>query len=772
MNRVAAGIALGILSLHFWQFIPDYIWFITALMIGGVVSYFFRFNVLIWVVLGTLVAKIGASCYTHAVQAIPNERGNITIVGKVSSLLNADIPTTSFNFNVLSIEHSSSSRSLPIKVRLEWSDATVMKQGETWQLSVRLRRPYGRVNQAGFDAEQYYVGNGIHGKGIVISGVRLNDRSQPSFRQKIFDQAVQLTDGLQYQSYLLALGFGYRDGLDNQDWLRLRDSGLAHLMAISGLHIGLALLCGWWLGCILRGTMPEWCMINWLPLWLGLLFALGYAWLAGFSLPTLRALLMSTIVMGLLRMKVQWPGWQIWLTALVVCLCVNPLGSYSASFWLSFSAVFILYFAGASGMRLLHHSEQTWSQLCRARLRLLLQVQLVLLVMMLPLQWQWFGGVSLLAPLINYFAVPLVSILTVPFVLAAIAGSGLSSVSVFFWTLADYSLVPVMLLAELASGAWWDISSTLGSYLLGVVGCLFVMWFLPLRRFCALHFVLILTVVCWQGGPVSEQKKLLGEEGWQLEMLDVGHGLAVVVRRNGTAVLYDTGNRWQQGSIATAVIEPVLLSYGITRLDGLILSHADSDHAGGTQDIIERMRPEWKRSSDRRDGFAPCIRGEHWQWQQLDFRVLWPPKLVSRAANPHSCVIEVSDRLINPAAPTSALLTGDIDAISELLLAQLEPDLNPDILFVPHHGSRTSSTATWLKGMSPRYALVSVARYNPWHLPSPDIRQRYLDKQAIWLATSDTGQVRVDVKPGKLEVLRYRQDIKNSWYRELFSQKN
>ncbi len=157
-------------------------------------------------------------------------------------------------------------------------------------MEVRLRRPYGRVNRAGFDAERYFLGNQLHGKGTVLSGQRIHlvEQSAPllseaTLRQLALDRVVALTDGLIHQPYLLALSFGFRDGLDNADWLRLRDSGLSHLMAISGLHIGLAVLCGWWLGCQIRGAAPESDMLLWLPLWLGLLFALGYAWLAGFS---------------------------------------------------------------------------------------------------------------------------------------------------------------------------------------------------------------------------------------------------------------------------------------------------------------------------------------------------------------------------------------------------------------------------------------------------------------------------------------------------------
>ena len=205
------------------------------------------------------------------------------------------------------------------------------------------------------------------------------------------------------------------------------------------------------------------------------------------------------------------------------------------------------------------------------------------------------------------------------------------------------------------------------------------------------------------------------------------------------------------------------------------MSHADSDHAAGADYLVESFAPIWKRSSDLREGYQPCIRGEQWQWQSLDFRVLWPPKQVKRAANPHSCVIEIKQRHNgNGADGPSLLLTGDIDAVSELLLARIEPDLSPDILLVPHHGSRSSSTATWLdqmgwfSKMTPRYALVSVARYNPWQLPSADVRQRYRERGAYWLSTAESGQVSLEIKGDSVEVIRYRQDRKSAWFRPVF----
>ena len=411
-----------------------------------------------------------------------------------------------FDFTLSSIGQHALPAFNPLRVRLEWPRTVEMKQGERWQLEVRLRRPYGRVNHAGFDAERYFLGNQLHGKGTVLSGRKLSSpiRSGPvpseiTSRQRLLDRVVALTEGLTNRSYLLALGFGFRDGLSDKDWLLLRDSGLSHLMAISGLHIGLAVVCGWWLGSQIRGIGPEWDCLFWLPLWLGLLFALGYAWLAGFSLPTQRALLMSTMVMVLIRCRVHWPGWQILLLALMVCLILNPLGSYSAGLWLSFSAVFVLYVASVSGIRADTGGETSWLRSWRNKLKLLVMVQLVLMGMMLPVQWLWFGGVSVAAAVVNLFAVPWVSFLTVPLVLAAIAALWLPSLSAWLWWVADLSLFPVLRLAELACGSWWRISAYWLPYLFGVLALAILLWFLPVRAFKALYAGTALAIVSWHG---------------------------------------------------------------------------------------------------------------------------------------------------------------------------------------------------------------------------------------------------------------------------------
>ncbi|MGF1736109.1 DNA internalization-related competence protein ComEC/Rec2 [Photobacterium satsumensis] len=792
MNTSAAGVALGLLSLHLWLALPTYHGFITALMIGSVVCFYFRWRLLIYVGIGACLANLAATSYLKNVQLAFIEPRNITIVGEVSSLLNHKKLDTLFDFVTSELRQPGFRVSKTLRLRLSWQDKAnipVMRQGERWQLQVRLRPPHGRVNSAGYDRERQFVGKGIHAVGVVTGGVRLSSGqySWAGLRQMVFDLAMEHTEGLSHQGYLLALGFGFRGALEAQDWDLLRDSGLAHLMAISGLHIGLAIMLGWWSGGVLRNLAGDWPHAIWLPLWLGLTTGALYAWLAGFTLPTQRALLMSLVVLVLLRFRIVWPGWQILLLVFTVSLALDPLASYNAGFWLSFTAVAVIALAHAGGVRFEENSELKLHQRWLGKWWALLLLQLSLLVLMLPVQWLWFGGFSPWAPQVNLLAVPWVSMTTVPLVLAAIVLSPFEQGAMVCWQLANTTLSPVLWLAEWARGGWWMLSDSSGIWILAIAVMSVLLWLLPLRRFAALFIVLSSVAILWNQPLVPSDRPVTNSDGkqglldaletWQIDLLDVGHGLAVLISTQNRSVLYDTGNRWPGGSIARSVIEPVLTQKGQTSLDGLILSHADSDHAAGADYLVETFEPVWKRSSDVRVGYQACVRGETWQWYSLSFRVLWPPKRVTRAVNPHSCVIEVKQEMGDSnAGGVSLLLTGDIDAISELLLARLEPHLSPDILLVPHHGSRSSSTVTWLdqmgwfNRMAPKYALVSVARLNPWQLPSGEVRQRYLDRSVNWLSTAESGQVSLHIHGNKVEVVRYRQDIKAAWFRPVLSQ--
>ncbi|MEC6795646.1 DNA internalization-related competence protein ComEC/Rec2 [Photobacterium sp. S4TG1] len=750
----------GYLSLHLFNTLPPYWFLLLIIAIGIMVFIVYRSAIFICFSLAIFWAVFDANQYINNIDNIPINSTNITIDVSMSTLFNENIPSEYFEVQVLNLHSENVDFVFPLRFMVFWKDAPRLKQGQIWRLPVRLNRIVGRVNQAGFDREQYALSRSIHGRAVVTVGntipVRLSSSS--SFRQQWLDNVTPLLKNTRYQSYLTALTFGLREGLEAQDWIDLRDSGLAHLLAISGLHIGLAMLIGWWFGYLLRLCLPQTVYWLWLPLFCGLLFAFGYAWLAGFSLPTIRALLMCLIV-GVLRLTaINWRPWQILLATLSLCLLWDPLISYSAGFWLSFSAVIIflvMVIIGNSPAL----ADLSWQHRWYQRLKQLCKVQGYLLLLMLPIQWWWFGGVSLAAPLTNLFAVPWLSVITVPLVLVGVITVWWPALSSLCWLLADISLVPVLHIATWSHGAWMMLPASVTPLLIAVAVITVIWPLLPLMHFRWLYISIIFIVFCgWWKKQLDNQASL----PWTVTVLDVGHGLAILIEKQQRVFIYDTGNAWDEKSIAQSVIEPILAHKGIAGIDGLVLSHADNDHAGGSDYLIQRYQPVTKYSSDQRKGFSACVMGQKWQWQGLEFTVKWPPTTATRAANSDSCVIHV--QALGGKGPR-VLLTGDIDAKSELVMLTQTQTEQADIIVVPHHGSNTSSTQTLLDNIQPSVAIVSIGYFNPWGLPSAAVKRRYQANNIDWISTQDSGQVTVTIHQNNYQIKQQRYHYSQAWYR-------
>ncbi|WP_394165462.1 DNA internalization-related competence protein ComEC/Rec2 [Photobacterium piscicola] len=750
----------GYLSLHFFNALPPYWFLLLIIVIGAMLFIVYRSLIFICFSLAIFWVVFDANQYINNIDNIPINSTNVTIDVSISTLFNENIPSEYFEAKVLNLHSANVDFVSPLQLMVFWKDAPRLKQGQIWRLPVRLNRIVGRVNQAGFDREQYALSRSIHGRAVVTVGntipVRLSSSS--SFRQQWLDNVTPLLKNTRYQSYLTALTFGLREGLEAQDWIDLRDSGLAHLLAISGLHIGLAMLIGWWFGYLLRLCLPQTGYWLWLPLLCGLLFAFGYAWLAGFSLPTIRALLMCLIV-GVLRITaINWRPWQILLATLSLCLLWDPFVSYSAGFWLSFGAVIIFLM-----MVIIGNSpalaDLPWQQRWYQHLKQLCKVQGYLLLLMLPMQWWWFGGVSLAAPLTNLIAVPWLSVITVPLVLIGVITVWWPGLSALFWGLADVSLMPVLHIAAWSNGAWMMLPVSI-TPLLVIITVITVVWpLLPLVYFRWLYMSIIFIVLSWWW---KQHHNNHSSSMWTITVLDVGHGLAVLIEKQQRVFIYDTGNAWDEKSIAQSVIEPILAYKGISAVDGLVLSHSDNDHAGGSDYLIQRYQPLKKYSSDQRDGFSTCVMGQKWQWQGLEFTVKWPPTTAIRATNSDSCVIHV--QALGGKGPR-ILLTGDIDAKSELVMLMQAQTEQADIIVVPHHGSNTSSTQTLLENIQPSVAIVSIGYFNPWGLPSAVVKRRYQANNIDWISTQDSGQVTVTIHQNNYQIKQQRYHYSQAWYR-------
>nr|WP_159063835.1 DNA internalization-related competence protein ComEC/Rec2 [Thaumasiovibrio occultus] len=612
--------------------------------------------------------------------------------------------------------------------------------GQRYQWQIKVSPVNGRVNQAGFDAERYAVSQGIHARARIIEQVLIDPTL--SLRQRWFDKFLALTAELTSQRYLVALAFGERRGLTPDDWVGLQRSGLSHLMAISGLHVGLVFGLGWTLGkglaCRMANSRRGLC----LPYLVSLMLAFGYVWLSGGAVSAVRALIMCLFGAWWLTKASRLTLPELWLATMATVCLVQPLAAFSSAFWLSFVAV------GIVAVAVRFTQQMHWL----ARLGV---IQLALTVWMLPLQLLYFQATSVWSPLNNLVAIPYFSVLIIPLLMFALVslmlGAGTFSQGLLW--LIDLLLAPILWLIEqplplvtVTFGGWW-----------------FGMVMLPLIYFrrCRI-WALSLAVALWIFRTPPNP------DSWQIDMLDVGQGLALSIREGHHALIYDTGPTWRRMSMVDQVLTPVLREQGIREADGVMISHADNDHAGGLEALLSTWQPDWVRTSGSDDGFLPCRRGEQWQWRGLEFTVLWPPMLVERPSNPHSCVVGVGR------GETGILLTGDIDAVSEILMmrsnifADWLNNYPQPYLLVPHHGSKTSSTNLLLTTVEPKAALVSASATNPWGLPASAILQRYADHNIPVWSTREHGQVSIQFDQYGARIVGQRTTTQAYWYRNLF----
>lgn len=396
----------------------------------------------------------------------------------------------------------------------------------------------------------------------------------------------------------------------------------------------------------------------------------------------------------------------------------------SNSFWLSCVAVagLIFWFQWAP---LPYGLRQGWQW---ALLRVA-HLQCGITLLLLPLQWGIFKGISLTSLPANIWAVPLVSLVTTPLVLLALPLALFPRLSYSSWWLADRSLDAVFMVLRSLQHGWIAIDEHYLAWRLigwcGVIIWRFGWWRIYPASVAALVLYLVL------------QRAAASQPEWRVDMLDVGHGLAMVIEREGQAVLFDTGSQWPGGNMAQYEILPYLRWRGITP-EAVILSHSHQDHIGRLGSLLQAYPGLTVYSPFTQPGHRAGIQGETWQWYGLTFTVLWPPKRVAYAGNDDSCVVRIDD------GRHRVLLTGDIEIKAERRLeSALRDELAANLLQIPHHGSKTSSTAPFLHAVNPQYALASTGRYNPWRLPSAEVIARYRQAEHHWVDTAQSGQVSV-----------------------------
>ena len=680
-----------------------------------------------WVPFGLFLLGLGWACYQSQnalADRLPVAMDGRTfwIEGRVVDLPAAIGDVVRFELADIESRHVG----LPSKVRLSWYGGPQLRAGERWRLAVRLKRPRGLVNPQSFDYEAWLLARGIGATGTVKAGERLSaSAATDGWRDRLRARLMDVP-AFDRQGAIAALVVGDDSGLSRSDWQVLQDTGTVHLMVISGQHIGM--LAGLLYGLVALlarlGVWPRpW---PWLPCACGLALAgaLSYGWLAGFDVPVRRACFMVAVVL-LWRLRFRHLGvWQPLLLALNGVLLIDPLVTLQPGFWLSFGAVAVLAlaFAGRLGRWI------WWKTLLRAQWAATLGLLPLLLALGLP--------VSASSPLANLIAVPWVS-LTVPFALLGTILLPLGGVGeAILWLVGGSLALLFELLGLIASWrpAWFAVGLPCWVFLMIGLGVLLLLMpaGIPLR---ALGVMLLL--------PLAFPPRMEVPEGRaQVWVLDVGQGLSVLVRTREHALLYDAGPRQGDFDAGERVVFPSIRSLAVSRLDMLLLSHADNDHSGGAQ-AVQHLMPvariisgEPQRHADGLNA-EPCESGAQWQWNGVRF-TLWQWQ-AARESNQLSCVLLVE------ANGERLLLTGDIDQAAEQALLRSGTEVQAQWLLLPHHGSRSSSSESFLRAVEPTTALISRSFHNAFGHPHPSVTTRLA---ALGVGTYDTalhGAIRIDL---------------------------
>jgi competence protein ComEC len=655
---------------------------------------------------------------------------------------------------------------IPPRVRISWYHADGTPAiGDIWQLEVRLRRPRGTSNPGVFDYEAWLFRERIGATGYVVEGPRNRRLGLAAggpisgLRHRIVGRLEATLGNTGATAVVAAVAVGARHGITAEQWQQYARSGTSHLMAISGLHVGLAAMSAWFLAaaaCAVLRLRGNHLKLSWL---FALAAAGGYACLSGFAVPARRATLMLLLfVFAVLSAREPRP-FAILAAVCFVVVALDPLATLAPGFQLSFAAVLSLLWFARRRVSAPVHSRA--AGMARRGLQFA-AVQVFLLFGLMPLTISNFGRVSLVAPIVNFVAVPVFSVVTVPLALAgvvlagplAVAGDAAlrgsaASIGMLRWLIEYAAAVPFGALATASLGV-------AGGYCLALV----LAWAVLPRSWPGRHVALLASLVL-----VTQKVDSPPDACVDVRMLDVGQGLAVVLRTRHRTMLYDTGAAYPGGSdMATRVVLPYLAAQGIKRIDRLVVSHSDIDHAGGLLpvlagiDVVQMLagEPELLTAS----GAARCRRGQTWTWDGVEFRVLHPPADTRHAGNDASCVILVA------AGDARLLLTGDIEyAVEQTLLAPDGPGV-VDAVFVPHHGSDTSSSIGLTRALSADVALVSAGYRNRWGLPRPDVLRRWQGAGAAVLVTAQDGAVglRLCDKAGIVRISRNRLQRRRLWH--------
>ncbi len=689
---------------------------------------------------------------------------NITLTGVVAELPRLHDKGQRFAFEVESVQTPDAH--VPKRIQLatytnENETPLALHAGERWQLTVRLKQIHGTSNPNGFDFEVWALERNLRASGYVYRkdspNVLLGQRTTPAYfieqmRESIRTHFQKTLGDAPYTGILIALAIGDQASISADEWKLFTDTGVNHLMSISGLHItmlsGLFFALTFWLwrrnvALTLRFPARKAAAI------VGLFAALAYTLLSGFEIPAQRTLYMLATFAAMLLLSRNIALSQLLAAALLVVLIADPWAILAPGFWLSFGAVALIFYVTANRLGRSHWLMEYG------------RVQWAMTIGLIPPLLVMFQQLSLVSPIANAFAIPLVSFVVVPLTL-------LGALPPFEWML--YLAHEVMALCiwllhaldTLPLAVWTQHTPPVWSIGLGILGALLILAprGFPLRW---IGIVLMLPMfILTPPKPASGSAHLV--------VFDVGQGLSVSIQTQNHAMLYDTGPDYSgDADSGNRILVPALRARGISRLDKLMLSHDDIDHVGGTSSVMAVIPADVVVTSLAGDHallrdakrFERCADGQQWDWDGVHFEVLHPAvdaAAVKLRDNDQSCVLRIS------VGEQHILLTGDIEQAAEERLLQLHKDkLLTTLLVAPHHGSKSSSSENFIAAASPEYVIFTAGYRSRFNHPAPEVVQRYTDSNTQQLRSDEAGAVIINASASGIQLERFRETHRHYW---------
>ena len=759
---------LGTVAAHRLPELPS-AWWCVPLLLAALLA--LRYALLWPLIVGASAAAWTCLCAGgRLAERLPQAAlgADFELVGIVAGFPTEGAGQITFGFDVAATRPPG----VPPRVRLTWYDAPAgVGPGDALAVTARLRPPRGLVNPGGFDYEQWLLVNGYGATGYVRSGVvrgvadgahgiEVRWRHYRGVLAERIGAASADADGA---ALLTALALGERFRFTQQHWADFRRTGTSHLVAVSGMHVALlgivvfALLRWTWL----RLPVPLASYDLEVAAGASLLATAYYAALTGFAVPAQRSLVMIAVALAALASRRRIGAAQVLSATLVVVLVCDPFAPLAASFWLSFVAVAILL-ALAAPRPLARAPAGPLRRCARAALEFA-RLQWWIGLALLPLTAWYFGEISLVGPFVNLVAIPFFNACLVPLSVLVTLGLSLDALATSVApivhavaSLAGMTVRALQAVAELRGAALgWPLPSK-SALAAGALGVAFAVCGagLPGRR-CAW---LALLPVWWPALDLPRPGTA------RAVVLDVGHGLAVLVETRGHRLLFDAGPTARSGfDSGEEIVLPALGAGGRRGLDRLVVSHSDNDHAGGAPAIVAAFpRIDVLKGPDV--GALPgraCTAGDTWTWDGVRFEILHPRADFAARGNDSSCVLKIE------AGASALLVTGDIERRGETAL--LGRPLAADVVVVPHHGSATSSSPAFVAAVGARFAIVSAAHANRWGFPRSEVRERWEHSGAVMAFTGDSGAVTVDFGPAGVAVSTQRDARHRYWHAPRFS---